>query len=72
MKTTRWMTKSPLRLAETALAAARQALPAILLQARPQGLHPAPALRPARALREFLKQDYRGLEQLLKDWSDLH
>src|SRR4051812_20688569 len=44
--------------------------PGVLLQVLAQGLHAAPALRPA-GLREFLKQDYRGLEELLADWSDL-
>src|SRR5262249_36782641 len=51
MKTTRRMTKSPLRLAETALATARQALPPYSSQFSPQGLYPAPTLRSAGAPR---------------------
>jgi hypothetical protein len=70
MKTTRLMTKSPLRLAETALATARQALPldSSKFSRKDFTQHQLFALL---VLREFLKQDYRGLEQLLRDWSDL-
>src|SRR5581483_12250586 len=69
MKTTRLMTQSPLRLAETALAAARQTLPLYASKFSRQDFtqHPLFALL---VLREFLKQDYRGLEQLLRDGSD--
>jgi Transposase domain (DUF772) len=64
------MTKSPLRLAETALATARQALPPYSSKFSRKDFtqHQLFALL---VLREFLKQDYRGLEQLLHDWSDL-
>ena len=64
------MTKSPLRLAETALAVAREALPpySTKFDRKRYTQHQLFAIL---ALREFLKQDYRGMEQLLKDWSDL-
>ncbi len=70
MQTKRRMTKSPLRLARTALATARRALPAYSsrFSRRDYTQHQLFALL---VLREFLKQDYRGLEQLLHDWSDL-
>jgi hypothetical protein len=64
------MTKSPLRLARTALVTARQALPPYSSKFSRKDFtqHQLFALL---VLREFLKQDYRGLEQLLADWSDL-
>ena len=64
------MTKSPLRLAESALATAQQALPPYSSKFSRKDFtqHQLFALL---VLREFLKQDYRGLEQLLRDWSDL-
>jgi hypothetical protein len=70
MQTKRLMTKSPLRLAEVALSTARQALPpyASKFSRKDYTQHQLFALL---VLREFLKQDYRGLEQLLRDWSDL-
>jgi hypothetical protein len=70
MQTKRLMTKSPLRLAETALATAQQALPPYSSKFSRKDFtqHQLFALL---VLREFLKQDYRGLEQLLHDWSDL-
>jgi hypothetical protein len=70
MKTKRLMTKSPLQLARTALATARQALPAYSSKfaRRDYTQHQLFALL---VLREFLRQDYRGLEQLLREWSDL-
>jgi hypothetical protein len=70
MKPKRLMTKSPLRLAESALATARQALPpySSKFSRRDFTQHQLFALL---SLREFLKQDYRGLEQLLREWSDL-
>ena len=70
MKTTRLMTKSPLRLAETALALAREALPPYSTKFD-RKVYTQHQLFAVLALREFLKQDYRGMEQLLKDWSDL-
>jgi hypothetical protein len=64
------MTKSPLRLARQALAAARTVLPpySSKFSKRTYTQHQLFALL---ALREFLKTDYRGLEQYLRDWSDL-
>jgi hypothetical protein len=70
MQSKRLMTKSPLRLAKTALATARQALPPYSSKFSRKDFtqHQLFALL---VLREFLKQDYRGLEQLLLEWSDL-
>jgi len=64
------MTKSALRLAETALAVAREALPpySTKFDRKVYTQHQHFAIL---VLREFLKQDYRGMEQLLTDWSDL-
>ena len=64
------MTKSPLALARTALAAARKALPAYSSKFSRNDFtqHQHFALL---ALREFLKTDYRGLEQILRDWAEL-
>ena len=64
------MTKSPLALARTALAAAAEALPPYSSKYSRKDFtqHQLFALL---ALREFLKTDYRGLEELLRDWSDL-
>jgi hypothetical protein len=68
--TTRPMTKSALAVARQAMAVARDALP----------LYSAPTSRKtytqrqlfaALAVRQFLGTDYRGMEQHLKDWSDL-
>lgn len=71
MKTTnRPMTKSPLKLARQALSVAQDALPeySSRFSKKTYTQHQLFALL---ALREFLKTDYRGLEQCLKDWSDL-
>jgi hypothetical protein len=71
MKTpTRKMTKSPLALARQALAVARQALPEYSSKYSRKDFtqHQLFALL---AVRQFLRLDYRGLEQHLKDWSDL-
>jgi hypothetical protein len=67
---TRPMTKSPLAVARAALAAAADALPAYSSKFSRKDFtqHQLFALL---ALREFLKTDYRGLEQYLRDWSDL-
>ena len=68
--TTRPMTKSALAVAREALAAARTALPAYhsKFAKRTYTQH---QLFAALAVRAFLKTDYRGLEQYLRDWSDL-
>jgi len=64
------MTKSALAVARQALAAARAALPAYASRyaKRTYTQHQLFALL---AVREFLRTDYRGLEQHLRDWSDL-
>jgi hypothetical protein len=64
------MTKSALAVARQALAAARAALPAYSSKyaKKTYTQHQLVALL---AVREFLKADYRGLEQHLRDWSDL-
>ena len=70
MKTTRPMTKSPLALARTALATAKIALPpySSKFSRHDYTQHQLFALL---VLREFLKVDYRGLEQILREWAEL-
>jgi hypothetical protein len=70
MKPTRIMTKSPLALARAALAAGAAALPAYSCKYSKRDFtqHQLFALL---VLREFFKTDYRGLVELLDDWSDL-
>src|SRR3982750_2526757 len=70
MKPLHPMTKSPRAVAQEALRLARDALPAYSSKysRKDYTQHQLFALL---ALREFLKTDYRGLEQYLKDWSDL-
>ena len=70
MKTSRPMTKSPLDLARTALSVARESIPAYSSKFSPRRYtqHQLSALL---ALREFLKVDYRGLEQILREWAEL-
>ena len=70
MVTKRPMTKSPLALARTALAAAREALPVYSSKFSRKDFtqHQHFALM---TLREFLKVDYRGLEQILGEWAEL-
>lgn len=64
------MTKSALAVARQALDAARAALPAYAskFSKRTYTQHQLAALL---AVREFLRTDYRGLEQHLHDWSEL-
>jgi hypothetical protein len=64
------MTKSPLALARAALAAAAAALPVYSCKYSKRDFtqHQLFALL---VLREFFKTDYRGLVELLDDWSDL-
>jgi hypothetical protein len=64
------MTKSPLRLAEIALAVARDALPPYSCKYA-RKVYTQHQLFALLVLREFLKQDYRGLEQLLREWAEL-
>ena len=70
MPTERPMTKSPLALARTALATAQAALPAYSSKFSRKDFtqHQHFALM---ALREFPRVDYRGLEQILKEWAEL-
>src|SRR5262245_16494868 len=70
MNTKRTMSKSPLAVAREALATAQAALPPYSSKFSRKDFtqHQLFALL---ALREFLKTDYRGLEQYLRDWSDL-
>ena len=67
---TRSLTKSPLALAKAALTAAHQALPAYSC---PKSRHDFTQhqLFTCLALKEFLKTDYRGLVQMLEEWSEL-
>ena len=64
------MTKSPLALARQALAVAREALPAYSSKSSRKD-YTQHQLFALLALREFLKTDYRGIEQLLREWSEL-
>jgi hypothetical protein len=62
--------KSPLELAKTALAAAREAIPqySSRFSRHDYTQHQLYALV---ALRRLLKTDYRGLEATLRDWTEL-
>ena len=64
------MTKSPRAVAREALALAREAVPSYSSKFSRKDFtqHQHFALM---ALREFLKTDYRGLEQMLKEWAEL-
>ena len=64
------MTKSPLAVARTALDTARVALPAYSSKYSRHDFtqHQHFALL---ALRGFLKVDYRGLEEILREWAEL-
>jgi hypothetical protein len=59
-----------LAVARAALASATAALPAYASKFSRKDFT-QPQLFAALVVREFLKQDYRGAEQLLRDWSDL-
>jgi hypothetical protein len=64
------MTRSALALARTALEVASKALPAYSHKFSPEKFtqHQHFAII---AVRQFFGLDYRGVQQLLKDWSDL-
>jgi len=64
------MTKSPVALAKTALAVAQKALPAYSSPFSPK-LFTQHQLFAILVLRQFLKTDYRGIVQMLEDFSDL-
>src|ERR687894_695548 len=70
MKTSRPMTKSPLAVARMALSVARESIPAYSSRFSPRR-YTQHQLFALMALREFLKLDYRGLEQVLKEWAEL-
>lgn len=64
------LTKSPLAFAKTALRVAREALPSY---SHPKSPHKftQPQLFAILALKDFLQTDYRGMAQILREWSDL-
>ena len=64
------MTKSALAVARQALATARTALPEYASKFAKR-TYTQPQLFAILAVRQFLKTDYRGVEQHLRDWSDL-
>jgi hypothetical protein len=64
------MTKSALAVARQALETARAALPAYSSEFSKR-TYTQHQLVAALAVRQFFKTDYRGIEQHLKDWSDL-
>jgi len=64
------MTKSALAVARQALVAARAAVPAYSSKFSKK-TYTQHQLLAALAVRQFLKTDYRGIEQHFKDWSDL-
>lgn len=70
MATTRPMTKSALAVAREALAAARAAVPAYASKFAKRA-YTQHQLLAILAVRQFLRADYRGVVQHLKDWSDL-
>jgi hypothetical protein len=63
-------TKSPIALAKAALAAGKRALPDYSHPFSPHKFT-QPQLFAILALRQFLKTDYRGIVQMLSEWSDL-
>jgi hypothetical protein len=63
-------TKSPRKVLQVAYATARQALPAYSHRFSPRKFS-QPQLFACLALKEFLKLDYRGVQQLLLDTADL-
>lgn len=66
----RSLTKSPMALALTALKVAESALPAY---SHPKSPHKYTQhqMFAILALRDFLQTDYRGIIQILSEWSDL-
>jgi len=63
-------THSPIALAKAALAAGRRAWPDYAHRFSPHK-YTQPQLFALLALRQFFKTDYRGLVQLVAEWSDL-
>jgi Transposase domain (DUF772) len=70
MSTTRPMTKSALAVARQAVAAAQVALPAYASKFS-RKTYTQHQLFAALAVRQFLRTDYRGIEQHLRDWAEL-
>jgi len=68
--TTRPMTKSPVRLAQEAVRAARKALPAYSAVHSPKK-YTQPQLFAILVVRQCFKTDYRGMVQLLSDMREL-
>ena len=66
----REMTKSPLALAKEALKVAQDALAPYSSPFSPK-IFTQPQLFAILALRQFFKTDYRGIAQMLNDFSDL-
>jgi hypothetical protein len=64
------MTKSPLALAEESLRAAQEALPAYSSKYSRKD-YTLPQLFAVLVLRQFFQTDLRGIEQILKEFSDL-
>jgi hypothetical protein len=64
------MTKSPLALARESLRAAQEALPAYSSKYSRKD-YTLPQLFAILVLKQFFQADFRGIEQLLKDFSDL-
>src|SRR5581483_4392628 len=64
------MTKSPINLARTALHAAQNTLATYSCK-KSNHLYTQPQLFAILVLRQFFNTDYRGIVQLLHDWSDL-
>ncbi len=63
-------TKSPIALAKAALVAGKRALPDYSHRFSPHKFT-QPQLFAILTLRQFLKTDYRGVVQMLREWSDL-
>ena len=70
MKTPTPMTKSPRAVAREALRLAKDALPAYT-SARSRKDYTAHQLFAVLALKQFLKTDYRGVVQFLRDFAEL-
>jgi hypothetical protein len=64
------MTKSVLAVARQAVAVARDALPAYSSPSS-RRTYTQHQLFAVLAVRQFLRLDYRGAEQLVRDWADL-
>lgn len=67
----REMTKSALAVAREALAVGRAALPPFASKFSRRDGYTQPQLFAILAVRKFLREDYRGMETRLSEWSDL-